>query len=97
MVQINKQHITLGGGRLVGTLSVDGGACRGEALVDNPGRFGTVETLGLDETLMVRVGPYRRQEFSTQIVDVGARQLLDVVPGRSGAEPMAWLAARDVA
>lgn len=30
MAQINKQHITLGGGRLVGTVSVDGGAVRGE-------------------------------------------------------------------
>ena len=48
--------------------------------------------LGLDEVLMVRVGPWHRQEFSTQIVDVGRGQLLDVVPGRSSAGPMAWLA-----
>jgi transposase len=64
----------------------------GEALVDHPDRFGLVEAVGLDEVLMVRVGPFHRQEFSTQIVDVGAGQLLDVVPGRSGAQPMAWLA-----
>ena len=44
----------------------------GEALVDHPGRFATVEALGLDEALMVRRGPRRRQEFSTQIVDVGS-------------------------
>ena len=43
---------------------------------------------------MVRVGPYHRQHFSTQIVDVGAGQLLDIVPGRGSAEPMAWLAAQ---
>jgi transposase len=65
----------------------------GTALVDDdPGRFGTVAALGLDEVLMVRVGPWHRQEFSTQIVDVGRGQLLDVVPGRSSAGPMAWLA-----
>ena len=30
MVQVRKQHITLAGGRLVGTVFVDGGAVRGE-------------------------------------------------------------------
>src|SRR5579863_4552633 len=66
----------------------------GEALVDDPGRFGAVDALGMDEALMVRRGPFHRQEFSTRIVDVGRGQLLDVVPGRSSAEPMAWLAQR---
>ena len=65
----------------------------GEALVEaDTDRIGEVSALGLDEVLMVRRGPYRRQEFSTQIVDVRAGKLLDVVPGRSGAGPMAWLA-----
>ena len=41
---------------------------------------------------MVRVGPYHRQQFSTQIVDVRRGQLLDVVPGRGSAHPMGWLA-----
>lgn len=67
----------------------------GSALVDDdPARFGTVEALGLDEVLFVRVGPRRRQEFSTQIVDVGLGQLLDVVPGRSGEGATAWLEAQ---
>jgi len=65
----------------------------GSALVDDdPDRFGTVEAIGLDEVLMVRIGPWHHQEFSTQIVDVGRGQLLDVVPGRNSAEPMVWLA-----
>ena len=55
-------------------------------------RIGEVSALGLDEVLMVRIGPFHRQHFSTQIVDVRAGQLLDVVPGRGSAEPMAWLA-----
>jgi transposase len=56
-----------------------------------PNGLGWCEALGLDEVLFARIGPFRRQEFSTQIVDVGVGQLLDVVPGRSGAEPTAWL------
>jgi transposase len=66
----------------------------GGALVEHPGRFGTVEALGLDEVLFTRVGPWHRQEFSTQIVDVGLGQLLDIVPGRSGEGPTAWLKAK---
>ena len=48
-------------------------------------RFGTVEALGLDEVLLVRRGPFHRQDFSTQFVDVARGQLLDVVPGRTSA------------
>jgi transposase len=67
----------------------------GTALVDDdPDRFGVVGALGLDEVLFARIGPWRRQEFSTQIVDVEAGQLLDVVPGRSGAGPRACLEAK---
>jgi transposase len=66
----------------------------GEALVDDPERFGVVEALGLDETLFSRHGRWRRQSWSTSIVDVTAGQLLDVVEGREAAAPSAWLAAR---
>jgi transposase len=67
----------------------------GEALLDaDAERVGEVSALGLDEVLMVRRGPFCRQEFSTQLVDVQRGQLLDVVPGRSSARPMAWLAER---
>lgn len=65
----------------------------GEVLVDDEDRFGDVEALGLDEVLFVHDGPYRRLVFSTSIVDVQSGQLLDVVPGRSGAAPTAWLLA----
>jgi transposase len=55
----------------------------GAALINQPDRF--------DEVLPVREGPYRRQHFSTSIVDVSRGRLLDVVPGRRGGEPKAWL------
>jgi transposase len=66
----------------------------GTALVEDPDRIGQPTALGLDETLFCRRGPWRRQSWSTSIVDVGAGRLLDVVPGRSAAGPCRWLAAR---
>jgi transposase len=66
----------------------------GAALIDDPHRFGAVDALGLDETLFCRVGRWRTQCWSTQIVDVRRGQLLDVVPGRDAAPSCAWLAAR---
>jgi transposase len=65
----------------------------GDALLEaDDDRFGSVTALGLDEVLMVRLGTYRTQQFSTQLVDVRRGQLLDVVPGRSSSGPMAGLA-----
>ena len=64
----------------------------GTALVDDdPDCYGSVTALGLDEVLLCHLGRFRRQEFSTQFVDVYVGQLLDVVPGRSRKEPKAWL------
>jgi transposase len=73
---------------------MDAVALYGTALIEDPDRFGAVTAVGLDETLFARVGPFRRQLWSTQIVDVGAGQLLDVVPGRDSTAPCAWFAAR---
>ncbi len=69
----------------------------GEQLIDHPDRIGNVTALGLDETLFARVGRFRSQQWSTQIVDVRRGQLLDVVPGRDSVEPCRWLAGRDQA
>lgn len=67
----------------------------GEPLVDDDRRrIGDVSALGLDEALFCRVGPFRRQRWSTSIVDVAGGRLLDVVEGRSAAGPCAWLAQR---
>jgi len=66
----------------------------GTVLVDDPDRIGQPTALGLDETLFCRDGPWRRQRWSTSIVDVSSGRLLDVVAGRSAAEPCRWLEAR---
>ena len=68
----------------------------GTQLVDDPARIGTVTAVGLDETLFAKLGRFRTQHWSTQIVDVRAGQLLDVVPGRTATEPVRWLASRSV-
>lgn len=66
----------------------------GEPLIDDPDRFGAVDAVGLDETLLGRFGPFRTQAWSTQIVDVGRGQLLDIVAGRSSVEPCSWFGAQ---
>lgn len=67
----------------------------GQALIDkDPGRFGVVHALGLDEVLFARLGEFHERHFSTSIVDVQHGQLLDVVKGRSGKEPTLWLDER---
>jgi transposase len=63
-------------------------------LVDDEDRIGDVEALGLDETLFSCVGRWRRQSWSTQIVDVSEGGLLDAVEGRNAGGPASWLAAR---
>jgi transposase len=69
----------------------------GEQSIDHLSRIGEVSALGLDETLFARVGRFRHQLWSTQIVDVRQGQLLDVVADRNAAEPCRWLAGRDEA
>lgn len=67
----------------------------GEALIDDdPSRVGSVHALGLDEVLFVRLGSRHHRHFTTSIVDVATGQLLDIVPGREGKEPKAWLKKR---
>ncbi len=51
----------------------------GQALLEDPDRFGVVSALGFDEVAFLHEAPYYRTQFSTSIVDV--------VPGRSGKEP----------
>jgi len=91
-------------GRTVNELAVEWGAdwhtindaviAYGTPLVEHPDRIGAVSALGLDEVLFARCGRWRRQAWSTSIVDVGRGQLLDVIEGRSAATACEWLAAR---
>jgi len=66
----------------------------GAPLINDPGRFGEVTAIGLDETLYVRESVYRKQVWSTQIVDVQRGQLLDVLAGKDAATCCAWFENR---
>ncbi len=67
----------------------------GTPLVEDPARVGPVTALGLDETLFVREGAWKRRAWVTSIVDVTRpAQLLDVVEGRTAKAPSDWLEAR---
>ncbi len=67
----------------------------GTPLVEDPGRIGEVTALGLDETLFVRAGRWKRRAWVTSIVDVSSPgQLLDVVEGRTAKAPSDWLQNR---
>lgn len=60
-------------------------------------RIGAVSALGLDETLFVREGQFRRRVWATSVVDVGAGRLLDMVEGRTAATACEWLETQPAA
>ena len=64
----------------------------GLTLIDDPKRIGPVTTLGLDETACVRLGPYKRQLWLTQLV--GYNQILDVIQERDATPVGSWLGDR---
>ena len=63
----------------------------GAALLEaDTARVGEVEAVGLDETLFWRRGRYRTKQWCTSVVDVGGRQLIDIVPGRTAESAARW-------
>ena len=67
----------------------------GEALLAaDVERVGTVGALGLDETLFVRRGRFRTQNWCTSVVDVTAGRrttLVEVIEGRTASEVSDWI------
>ena len=62
----------------------------GDALLEaDTMRLGQVEAVGVDETLFWRKGRWKKQ-WCTSVVDVGGRQLLDIVPGRTAESSASW-------
>ncbi|MCQ3805108.1 MAG: ISL3 family transposase [Acidimicrobiia bacterium] len=63
----------------------------GDALLEaDVSRFGQVEAVGVDETLFWRKGQWKKKQWCTSVVDVGGRQLLDIVPGRTAESAASW-------
>ena len=69
----------------------------GEALLNgDAGRVGRVTAVGLDETLFVRRGRWKRRSWATSIVDVDSGQLIDIGPGRTAKAVIAWFDGQPV-
>jgi len=70
-------------------------AAWGEAQLEaDTERICSVEVLGLDEVAFAKLGERRKLYLATTIADPRRGQLLDVVPGRGGAEPKEWIEAK---
>jgi transposase len=54
-------------------------------------RLKETTAIGLDETLFVRSGPYKKKSWSTTVCDVTNHQLIDVIPTREFTEVAGWL------
>jgi len=68
----------------------------GEALLDaDTDRVGTVDALGLDETLFFRKGDRHLKQWCTSVVDVGGpgrrSRLVEVIEGRTAKTVSAWI------
>jgi hypothetical protein len=63
----------------------------GTPLVDDPARLDGVAALGVDETAFLAANAMHPTIFVTGMVDLTARQLLDVVPGRSAKALHDWV------
>ncbi|MDE0170371.1 MAG: ISL3 family transposase [bacterium] len=67
----------------------------GEALLEaDSDRVGEVEAVGVDETLFWRQGRWRTKVWCTSVVDVGGRQLIDIVAGRTAQSAAGWFLAQ---
>ncbi|MCU1364116.1 MAG: hypothetical protein JWM55_1944 [Acidimicrobiaceae bacterium] len=60
-------------------------------LVADTKRLKETTAIGLDETLFVREGPYKKKSWSTTVCDVVNHQLIDVIATREFTEVAGWL------
>jgi len=63
----------------------------GKPLVDDPGRIGATEALGIDEHKVLSATKDHHTLYATSFVDVATGQLLDVVRGRNADDVAYWL------
>ena len=66
----------------------------GEPLVDAPDRVGEVRGLGVDETKWLSATRSTRTRYTTGLVDLDRRLVIDVIEGNTGAALAGWLDER---
>lgn len=64
----------------------------GTPLVDDPGRVGPVDQLGVDETSFLRANRHHHTVYATGLVDLERSTLIDMVEGNSAADLRRWTA-----
>lgn len=62
----------------------------GTPLVDDPGRVGAVHSLGVDETAFLKATRSHHTTYVTSLVDLGARKLIDIIPGHGASDLRRW-------
>lgn len=67
----------------------------GQPRVDDPGRVGLIDALGIDETSMSKATPTARTRFTTILTNARNGQIIDVLDGVDAATVRAWLAGQD--
>lgn len=65
-----------------------------DPVIDDPARLEGVRAIGVDEKRFLNATVAHHTVFTTQIVDLDRRRVLDVIPGRSGTALAGWLADR---
>jgi transposase len=63
----------------------------GRPLVDDPARVGPVRALGVDETKWLSATRTNRTRYTTGLVDLDRRLVIDVIEGNAGADLAGWL------
>ena len=66
----------------------------GQPLVDDPGRVGLVEKLGVDETTWLTANRDHATLFATGLVDLDRSVVIDVTPGNASKDLGSWLDTR---
>ncbi len=66
----------------------------GKGLVDDPGRVGAVEKLGVDETSYLAANREHATIYATGMIDLDRSIVIDLIEGRKGADVGGWLDAQ---
>jgi transposase len=69
----------------------------GTPLVDDPDRVGAVKMLGVDETSFLRANRWHATRYTTGLVDLERRIVIDFVNGNTAADLRRWTAHADPA
>jgi len=73
---------------------MDAVTTHGTPLVEDEHRVGVVRHLGIDETTFLSSTPEHRTVYATGLVDLRAKQVIDLIEGNSAADLRRWCRAR---